>query len=368
MGVEKGRILIVDDEEVIRDSCAQALEREGNLVKGAENGTAGLELLKEFHPDLVLIDLKMPGESGMKILEEMEAQDPMVIKVVITGYATISSAVDAMKKGAYDFVPKPFTPEEIRLVVSRGLERRRLLLESEALRREQEKTRRNMISLVSHELRAPLAATVQYLEVILNGICGEVSPEVLELVGRCDTRLREMLDLIGRWLSLATFDPARMSARFQPVSLSQIAQESMDQLRGLAEEKHVSLSLDIQGDSLFIAGSRGSLLEIFSNLVSNAIKYNKEKGWAAVRLRERDNEILAEISDEGIGISEEHLPRVFDEFYRVDGRRNAPVKGAGLGLAIVKKLVDAHGGDIQIKSRLGEGTTFALRFPKGSSR
>lgn len=364
MLVERSRVLVIDDEEVIRDSCTQALVKEGHIVKCAENGGLGLELYRAFHPDLVLIDLKMPGKSGMEVLEEIEDSDPKVVKIVITGYATISSAVDAMKQGAYDFIPKPFTPEEIRLIVTRGLERRRLLLESEALRIERERTRRNLISLVSHELRAPLAATVQYLEVILGGMAGEVPPEAKELVDRCNIRLREMLELLSRWLNLATFDHSKMAEQFEDVSLSKTARESIKLLKSLAEEKNVSIDLEISDNLSPIKGSKISLEEIFNNLIGNAIKYNREGGWAKVRLHEREEEVWAEISDNGVGIPEEHLPRIFDEFYRVDGRRNAPVKGSGLGLSIVKKMVEAHGGIISVESRYGEGTTFRISFPR----
>ena len=363
--LERPRILIIDDEEVIRDSCAQALAKVGNIVKGAENGDIGLELFKEFQPDLVLVDLKMPGKSGAEVLEEIEGMDPNVIKIVITGYATVSSAVDAMKRGAYDFIPKPFTPDEIRLIVSRGLERRRLLLESEALRLEQERIRRNMISLVSHEFRAPLAATIQYLEVILGGMAGEVSPEAKEMIERSDIRLRDMLELLSKWLSLATFDTDRMAENFKDVKLTDVAGESIEVLKTLAEEKNISLYLETDGDLPPIKGSKVSLGEIFNNLISNAIKYNREGGWVKAKLYEGDEEnIQAEISDNGLGIDTEHLARIFDEFYRVDGRKNSPVKGSGLGLSIVKKMVDAHGGRIKVESKLGEGTTFTISFPK----
>lgn len=364
MPAKRVRMLIIDDEEVIRDACTQIFTKEGYSVKGAENGDIGLKVFKEYHPDLVLVDLKMPGKSGMDVLEEIESTDPNVVQIVITGYATVSSAVDAMKRGAYDFLPKPFTPDEIRLIVARGLERRRLLLESEALRVEQEKIRRNMISLVSHELRAPLAATVQYLEVILGGMAGEIPSEAKEMIVRCDIRLQEMLELLRRWLNLATFDPDKMAEHFQDTSLSDIATESIELLKSLAEEKRISLILDTPEDLPPIKGSKISLEEIFNNLISNAIKYNKAGGWAKVKLYERDEEVWVEISDNGSGISEEHLSRIFDEFYRVDGRRNAPIKGSGLGLSIVKKMVDAHGGMIDVESKFGEGTTFRIGFPK----
>ncbi len=364
MSVDKARILVIDDEKVIRDSCKRILIAEGHIVKSAEDGDIGLRLFKEFRPDLVLVDLKMPGMSGMAVLEEIESSDVNVIKIVITGYATVSSAVDAMKRGAYDFIPKPFTPDEILLIVARGLERRQLLLESEALRVEREMRRRNMISLVSHELRAPLAATVQYLEVILGGMAGEISSEAKEMIDRCNMRMKELLELLSRWLNLATFDPMKIAEHFQDINLSDVARESIEVLKSLAEEKKVSLSLDTPKDLSPIQGSKMLLEEIFTNLIGNAIKYNKPGGWAKVKLYGGDDEVRVEISDNGLGISEEHLSRIFDEFYRVDGRRNAPVKGSGLGLSIVKKMVDAHGGMIDVESKFGEGTTFKINFPK----
>ncbi|NOR54101.1 MAG: response regulator, partial [Candidatus Aminicenantes bacterium] len=132
---KKSVILVIDDEESMRDSCSQALEKDGFLTYTAEDGSVGLEKIKQAKPDLVLIDLKMPGINGLVVLEKAKEIDSNIIAVVITGYATIESAVEAMKKGAYDFLPKPFTPEELRIIIRRGLERRKLILETESLQK-----------------------------------------------------------------------------------------------------------------------------------------------------------------------------------------------------------------------------------------
>lgn len=362
--LKDGRVLVIDDEEMIRDACAQALRKEGCVVETAENGETGLAAFESFSPDVVLVDLKMPGMSGLDVLEEIKKRDPKVVQIVITGFATIALAVDAMKKGAYDFIAKPSTPDEIRAAVDRGLEKRRLILESEALRLAQEKIRRNMISLVSHELRAPLAATVQYLEIILGGMAGQVSEEAMEMIERSDQRLREMLDLIGRWLNLATFDPLRMAEHFEPLHLADIVDESITTLRRAAEEKGIRIVFEGSESVSPIEGSHVALKEVFNNLLGNAIKYNKDGGWVKVLLFDDGDKVGAEVRDNGIGIGKEHLSRIFDEFYRVDGRRNAPVKGSGLGLSIVRTLVDAHGGSIELQSKVGEGSTFTVKFPK----
>jgi len=130
----EANILVIDDEETMRDSCQQTLSRDGSRVEVAEDGIKGLSMLEKELFDLVILDLKMPGLSGMEVLKKVKEKDPEIVVVVITGYATVESAVEAMKKGAYDFIPKPFTPEGLRLVVERALEKRRLWLDNVLLR------------------------------------------------------------------------------------------------------------------------------------------------------------------------------------------------------------------------------------------
>jgi signal transduction histidine kinase len=209
-----------------------------------------------------------------------------------------------------------------------------------------------------------LAASIQYLEVILGGMAGEVSQEANEMIERCVVRLREMLELFSRWLKLATYDPQRSAERFAEVQLSDVAAKMLEMRKPEAQKMKIHLSLEAPKELPPIMGSRGALEEVLDNLIGNAVKYNKEGGWVKVRVFEQNKEILVEVADNGIGIPQEHLPRIFDEFYRVDGRRNAPIKGAGLGLAIVKKLVETHGGSIVAESRFGEGSLFRISLPK----
>jgi len=130
----RASILVIDDEESVRDSCRQTLSRDGNRVEVAEDGTKGLGVLAERSFDVVILDLKMPGLSGMEVLKRIKQSDPATVVIVITGYATVDSAVEAMKNGAYDFVPKPFTPDALRVITRRALEKRELDLENFLLR------------------------------------------------------------------------------------------------------------------------------------------------------------------------------------------------------------------------------------------
>ncbi len=358
------KILIVDDEEVIRISSKMALEKDGYIIDLAENGEKGLELFKSSIPDIVLLDLMMPGISGMELLKMLADHDPNVVKIVITGYASIPIAVEAMRLGAHDFIPKPFTPDILRALVKKGIEKRRFFLENTALKEEKERIRKNMMSLVSHELRAPLAVTVQYLEIILAGMAGKISFQSEDMIKRCVVRLREMLSLIGKWLNLSTFDPVKISQIFERIDIKTVVEEALEIYKEKARDKKVDINLEIPETPLFIKGFRPLLMEIFNNLISNAIKYNINNGSLNVILGKKENMIRVEISDTGIGIDKKHIPKIFDEFYRADGRRTAEVSGSGLGLAIVKKLLDVHNGEIRIRSSLGHGTCAYVFFPE----
>ena len=162
-----GRLLLIDDEEVVLDSCQAILEGTDYEVAVAHRGAEGLQKVGEFGPDVVFVDLKMPGMSGMEVLEQLHALDPTIVSIVFTGFATIESAVDAMKRGAYDYLPKPFSPDDFRAMIRRGLEHRRLVVETTALRREREALRENFAAIVSHELRSPLGAVQQNLFVLV---------------------------------------------------------------------------------------------------------------------------------------------------------------------------------------------------------
>ena len=134
--LREAKILVIDDEETMRDSCRQTLSRDGNRVEVADDGLKGLAMLEKGSFDLVILDLKMPGLSGMEVLKKTKEDDPEAMVIVITGYATVESAVEAMKRGAYDFIPKPFTPDSLRVIVKRALDRRQLALENVLLRGE----------------------------------------------------------------------------------------------------------------------------------------------------------------------------------------------------------------------------------------
>lgn len=362
---EKSTILVIDDEEFMRDSCSQVLKKDGHQVETAENGTIGLEKIRALTPDLVLVDLKMPGISGLEVLEKISVIDSTIVAIVITGFANLESAINAFKRGAYDFLPKPFTPDELRIIIKRGLERRRLILKSITLEQEKESMRKFFITMVSHQLRSPLAAAQQNLEVILAGIAGDVPEKQEKLLRRAKELLGSLLTLIKDWLDLAKIEKGTLVETFAPLSLGSLLQETIEFSRPLAEQKDVTVTLQPGYEDIpMIKGDRQNLQQLFANLINNAVKFNRQGGKVDVTLQQTDSNIEIKVSDTGIGIDKEDLPLIFDEFHRAGSEEAQRVPGTGLGLSIARKIAEAHSASITVESTPGKGTTFTVHFPK----
>lgn len=364
---EQPLILVIDDEESMRDSCVMILTKDGFRTAKAEDGQTGIQKTEELRPDMVLVDLKMPGISGLETLQRIKTIDENIITIVITGYATVESAVEAMKKGAYDFLPKPFSPEQLRMIIKRGLERRRLMQETESLRREKKLMEDNFITMVSHQLRSPVAAVMQYFEVILSGLVKDDSQKNQMLV-KAKVRLEGLLELINDWLDIARMNSGQIFSSRKPIPVIPILSRLLEFYMPLAAENQISIQLEkpqgIEGKDV-VCGDENSLEQVFANLITNAIKYNKPGGQISLSVEENKEDVLIKISDTGIGIPAESLPYIFDQFYRVACSGEKKIRGSGLGLSIAKKIIEAHNGFLKVTSIQDQGSTFCVQLPKG---
>ncbi len=353
----------------MHDSCRQVLTRSGYEVFTSFDGERGMILVREEKPDIVLLDLKMPGRDGKDYIHEIAQTDPAIVIVVITGYATVESAVEAMKLGAYDFLPKPFTPDELRMIVNRGMDKRNLLVETKRLQDENQRIRENFVSVITHEMRSPLVVVEQYIEVLLGGFTGTLAEKQAELLTQCRRRIRWLLTLVTEWLDMARIQETIVLERVEEVEIGKVLEEAIDLLVPLAEEKEIEIQFEVPDTIPAVMGNHEALVHLFMNLFSNAVKYNKQKGKITASVYEKEDCIKVKVSDTGIGIPEEMQPFIFDEFFRVrniekQSRSKGGSTGTGLGLAIAKKIVDAHKGYISLESEIDAGTTFNIYLPK----
>ncbi|MFH1057359.1 MAG: hybrid sensor histidine kinase/response regulator [Pseudomonadota bacterium] len=361
----KPHILAIDDDEVARESAQVLLSRWGYRVSLAEAGEKGLHLLRQDPPDLILVDLQMPGISGLEVLAGAREFDPAIVCVMVTGHATLQSAVDAMKQGAYDFLPKPFSPNELKHVVARGLERRFLELEFKELREEKARMEANFVTLVSHQMRSPLAAVRQLMEVVVTESLGPMPPAYREMVGRAVSRLDDLLHSLNAWLAMSRLAESGIAERRQPTGLKGLMAELAQRAAVDAEAAGQTLAVeeDPAGD-VEISVDRETLLEALYNLASNAVKYNRAGGQVTLASRVGPFQVDITVSDQGPGIPEAEQPFIFDDFFRSKSPELKGKPGTGLGLAIARRVVKAHRGEITVQSAPGRGAIFTASLPR----
>src|SRR5512136_2134930 len=238
---QKPLILIIDDEEALRDGCRQALEKSGYTVLTTGEGSEGIKIARESKPEIAFVDLKMPGISGMEIIEILSKDVPDIVLIMITGYATILSAVEAIQKGAYDYLPKPFSPDQLRAVTRRGIEHRALRIETRRLREEKERMEKSFITFVSHEMRSPLVVIRQYIE-SLKAIAGDrFDKDVSDIIERCSIRIQRLEEMIEHWLDLSRIEDGTFAQKKDPLTLSRIIARSVEDMSPVCQEKDILL-------------------------------------------------------------------------------------------------------------------------------
>jgi two-component system, OmpR family, phosphate regulon sensor histidine kinase PhoR len=484
--MNKGRILVVDDEYGIRSGVHQILELEGFSVEEAETGREALDAVEKGPFDCVLIDYRLPDIDGLTLLQAIRSRGLGVMTCMITAYANIETAVAATRQGVDFFLPKPFSPDDLIGVVEMLLRRKksdeeaaRLKLAHEAslvaLASEKSQTRslveslrdavlvvnrvkevvlvnRAMVSLLQseealllrqpveavlsgdafapvrsalgvpstsrtafdleigdrqymislapfhsdtrdvlghiltisdiseirrlameksrfirtmiHEFRSPLGAIKGILEVALDKSMGDSLDLYLPQLDRAEKRLDALVELIGNLLSVSRIDmEGRDRAPVKPIDATPVLDEIAELYRERANARHLQYDITAEPDLGGVRITADDLRMILTNLVGNAVKYNRDGGMVGIRISRVNGDVRIEVADTGLGIRAQNLPHIFDEFFREKRPETRGVEGNGLGLAIVKRLVDRAAGRIQVVSSEGTGSTFSVYLP-----
>lgn len=484
-------VLIVDDEKDIRDGSERILTRSGFQVLKASRGSEALEVLSGAEVAIVLLDLKMPGMDGMEVLSKIREIDPSILVIVITGYATVQTATEAMKQGAYDFIPKPFDPDQLRMIIGRAHEKIRLTRDAEKLENERTKTlldlhteksrihtiieslpsgvvvtnvqgqvvlmnpaflkhlelepdrkpgdsiaayvsdknlcdlimeisrgkhvdyediptyefalsdnkyllargqpvlserneclgavvnlvdittmkvidrlKSEFVAKVSHELRSPLATIHEQLALVMREVVENAAEVDHHVLARAKEKTRGLISLIGDLLDLSRIDARVICQELKPVRLDDILRNILDFMETRAKENNQSLILQLPDTPLpLISADPLAMESIFGNLITNAINYTPKGGKISVAVEHTGFRIQIKIIDNGFGIEERHLDKIFERFYRVKDDKTRYIIGTGLGLPIVKELLDSLGGNIDVESTPGKGSIFTVLIP-----
>jgi len=356
------KVLVVDDEEWMRDACGQILQPEGFEVITASDGPTGLELARRHSPDLVLADLKMPGMDGLAYLEAVKAFAPDVVGIVITGYATLEIAVEAMKAGAFDFLAKPFKPAELRAVVRRGVEHRAAALRASALLHGKAPAAELQLAMLAHRFKAPLAALRQCVSIVLHGYAGDISPRARGMIEIVAQRADQMMRFVSDWLTLARLEQSKGLQEAKEVDVAEAVRATVERVKQEPQADKLTIRFVLKTDPGAVRADPGALDEVFANLLDNAVRYTPAGGTVTAEVNGTESWAAVTVRDTGPGIPPEDLEHIFDPFYRGQAQKSIP--GTGLGLPIVKKILEGHGGRVEVQTTLGEGSAFRVLLPR----
>ena len=348
-------LLFIDDEEIVLKSSRRIFAGSGYEIDTASSGEEGLAMAMAKDYDIVVTDLKMPGQGGMEILKALRRDRPRTTVIIFTGYSSVETAREALKNGAFDYVPKPFTPEELRSVVANALAARRDSAGAKML---------DLMAIVSHELKSPLATVQTTAATLYRGYFGKLDPEQERVVETIIRNCGYLEDIIRSYIDLCKMELDGLSPFKGRVPLASAVVEEALKMPGLRDNvRRMPIVTELEGDPV-VDGDPALLKIVVANLVSNAIKYGCEGTPVRLRLGRKDSEVILAVHNEGVGISKEDIAnRLFKRFERLKQKGTGGVKGSGLGLYICKSIVDKHQGRIWVESDPGRSVEFFVALP-----
>jgi two-component system, sensor histidine kinase and response regulator len=378
VNANKGAILIVDDVPTNLNVLMQFLENTGFDVLVATDGEGAIEQAAYALPDIILLDVMMPVMDGFETCRRLKA-NPVTQDIPVIFMTALSDTLDKVygfELGAADYITKPLHQEEVVARVNAHLTMHRQKQELERQKQEIEQLREQdrlhfeklaylkdqMLSTASHDLKNPLTTIVTVVALLRRYISAD-DTRIQKKLDSIESSVDYMRDLIANLLDLARLETGA-AVQKQEAKLKQLMQTSISHVTMLADEKHIKLHVRLPENDVTVSCDSFQVGQVLQNLISNALKYTPEGGTVEVSAKLQETMVTFQISDNGFGIPEKDIPRIFEKFYRVNSTEHQGIAGTGLGLAIVREIVQQHGGNVEVKSKLGEGSTFSFSIPR----
>jgi two-component system, sensor histidine kinase and response regulator len=368
------KVLVVDDEPGIRSGIERILRnfRVGYPfmdedfdfeITEAETGEKAIEIIDVTAMDIILLDNKLPGMDGIEVLDYIKKKEYDAQVMMITSYASLDLAIKATNNGAYNFMPKPFTPDELKSSIEGITKHLFLKRMTRTMNREGKQVRFQFLSVLSHELKSPINAVEGYLKIMKERQVGENLSDYDAMIDRSMERIKGMRNLIMDLMDLTRLESGKKVRELKKVDLNQVARIAMDTMEPMAIQKNVKMYLDAP-ENLVMQADSDEIEIIVNNLVSNAVKYNRDNGTVNVVMRQSASTLNIKVEDTGIGMAEDDINLLFHEFVRIKNEKTKLITGSGLGLSIVKKLVEeTYKGKISVKSQPDVGSVFEVEIP-----
>jgi signal transduction histidine kinase len=356
MDATKPHILVVDDEMGPRESLKMILNPYYNVYT-ADRGVQAVEMLKQHPVDLVTLDLKMPGFSGINVLEKVKLHDPDIEAIIITGYGSLDTAIEGLRLGAFDYISKPFDVNHILALVRRGLERRNA-------KSQLRQVKSDFLSNISHELRTPLSVVVGFVYLLLNQVIGKLTAEQQKVLETVYRNSEELLELIDNVLWMTSLNAGDANATLEKFDVRDVVTETMKRYEKAIREKGLRLDVKLAESELVLVSDRAKVERVFQNVFNNAVKFTSE-GEIVVKAQPsaHRSSVEIEITDTGVGIEQSKIDSIFEPFHQADNSMQRSYSGLGIGLTVARRMAELIGGKLSVTSKPGAGTRVNMSFP-----
>lgn len=367
------KVLIVDDDRLNIRMLSGILKSEGYELAEAGSGEQALESYGRSRPDLVLLDVMMPGIDGFETCRTLKrthgAQSAPVI--FITAKNASDDVVEGLSAGGADYLPKPFNPKEVLARIRVHL-RHQVLARRQALIAEQlahvnaEKNR--LLSMAADDLRVPLSSIHSLAQFLREGVVGQLTPDQLDLVDTIRTTSQSMLEMVTELLDIATIESGELKLHPEPTDLAELIAKSVYLANAAAAPKKTRIEFDPRGLAPVVTMDAAKMKQVIDNLLSNAVKYSPPGSIVTVEIarEETGGACSFTVKDQGPGIPENERDKLFKDFGRLSVKPTGGEKSTGLGLAICRKIVEAHRASIAAENLPLRGAAFRVVLPSSS--
>lgn len=364
------RILVIEDEDAIRENIVETLRLNDFEVSSASNGEDGIQVALQYEPHLILCDIMMNGMNGYGVLDAVRRSDSLSLTpfIFLTAKSDRASMRYGMELGADDYIPKPFTTNELLSAINTRLER--FVEVEEHANQELRKTKQQLAHVISHELRTPLTSinmSIQLMSQQLDYLSTDDIHNLVNSLGKGTNRLNRLVEQMTLFVEaksgLLTHEKIRRIAR--PEALSTVIISAVNHANQFIYRTHnVQVNFNLEDKDVEIACFRQSFIHALAEIIANAISYSSKDGQIEITTKHHNNELEICVADSGNGMTEDEVEKAMQEFQQID-RHIYEQQGIGIGLPLAKMVIQAHGGQLEIQSSKGSGTKAYIYMPTG---
>ena len=377
---ENATIMVVEDEIGARATLCGILEDTGYHLIGLGSGGGALEAIRASEFDVIITDIRLPDIDGMEILELAKEMNPDAAVIMMTGYASVETAVDAVNQGAYAYFVKPVNPDEIKTAISNALKQQRLSQENKRLveslqhsnkllfkaneeLREATQAKSEFLAHMSHELRTPLNVIIGFSELMWDEVPGAVNEEQKQCLNDILSSSKQLLNLINDILDLSKIESGKMELRLKGFSLPEVIESLRSIMMPILSPRKQSLEVEIEDKINLVCADKAKVKQVLLNLLSNATRFTPDGGKLRIEVIKENGWCRVSLIDNGVGLKKENRGRIFEPFCQLDSPLTKGKGGTGLGLTIAKQIIEKHGGCMQVESEYGKGSRFTFTLP-----